>query len=206
MKHKVYAVKNGRKTGIFSTWEECEKQVAGYAGAKFKSFSSVPEALLWLEETSASPHPAAEYIVYTDGSCLQNPNGPGGWAAIIQETATGKEYELHGGAPSTTNNRMELNAAVAALAHIENPSSIALYTDSQYLKNTFTKHWIDNWKRNGWKTAVGTDVKNKDLWIELDSLFQKHQVAFHWVKGHAGNDKNERCDQLAKKEACKYSK
>ena len=206
MKHKVYAVKNGRKTGIFPTWEECEKQVAGYPGAKFKSFPSVPEALIWLEETSASLQPSAEYIVYTDGSCLRNPDGPGGWAAIIQEIATGEEYELHGGAPSTTNNRMELNAAVAALAHIENPSSIALYTDSQYLKNTFTKHWIHNWKRNGWKTSAGTDVKNKDLWIKLDALFQKHQVAFHWVKGHAGNDKNERCDRLAKKEAGKYSK
>jgi len=207
MKRKVYAVKKGRKTGVFPTWEECAKQVSGYAGAVFKSFPSVPDALAWLEEEQAPSSAAhADYIIYTDGSCLRNPDGPGGWAAIISETSSGRMTELHDGSPCTTNNRMELQAAVAALSYIEAPSSIALYTDSQYLKNTFTKHWITNWKRNGWKTSTGGDVKNKDLWKELDALFQKHQVSFHWVKGHAGNEKNERCDHLAKSEAIRHSK
>lgn len=212
MARKVYAVKKGRKTGIFSSWAECEAQVKGYAGAKFKGFPTRQEAQSWLEDGGAhsgkippETSPQAEYIIYTDGSCLRNPDGPGGWAAIVTHASSGETIELHDGAPKTTNNRMELRAAVAALSHIEKPSSIALYTDSQYLKNTFTRHWIDNWKRNNWKTATGGDVKNRELWQELDALFQKHQVMFHWVKGHAGNEKNERCDQLAKSEAMKYS-
>ena len=214
MKSKVYAVKQGRKTGIFSTWAECEKQVKGYAGAKFKSFATVLEALAWLGAGASPDAPKnpsiegenADYIIYTDGSCLRNPGGPGGWAAVITETATGRTTELHDGNPSTTNNRMELSAAVAALSHIEETASIALYTDSQYLKNAFTKHWLRGWKRNGWKTSTGDDVKNRDLWTRLDALFQKHQVNFHWVKGHAGITENERCDQLAKSEATKHAK
>jgi len=214
MKNKVYAVRQGRKTGIFSTWVECEKQVKGYTGAKFKSFATVPEALVWLEEGTSSKTTGkhsqekvnADYVVYTDGSCLRNPGGPGGWAAILTETSTGKSIELHNGESCTTNNRMELSAAVAALSHIMESSSIALYTDSQYLKNAFTKHWIKGWKRNGWKTSTGSDVKNRDLWEKLDVLFQKHQVDFHWVKGHAGIAENERCDQLAKSEAMKHGK
>ena len=186
---KVYAVRIGRKTGIFSTWEECEAQVKGFAGAKFKGFPEMSEALAWLgmgspsteknasaasrKNKSAAPAvrakketfpfadpPAADekenvdYIIYTDGSCLRNPN----------------------------------------------------YTDSQYVENAFTKHWITNWKRNGWKTAKGTDVLNKDLWLRLDALFQTRKVQFQWVKGHVGVKYNERCDALAKAEAMKYMK
>lgn len=214
MKNKVYAVKQGRKTGLFSTWNECEKQVKGYTGAKFKSFATEQEARSWLEgstlatekKSNVSSESTADYTIYTDGSCLRNPDGPGGWAAVILKNASKEITELHGGAPSTTNNRMEMSAAVAALSHIESSSSVALYTDSQYLKNAFTKHWIHNWKRNGWKTSTGDNVKNKDLWLELDALFQKHQVDFHWVKGHVGITENERCDQLAKMEAMKYNK
>lgn len=212
MKNKVYAVKQGRKTGLFFAWSECEKQVKGYAGAKFKSFASVREARSWLEtdasisEIKTGIPRNADYTIYTDGSCLRNPDGPGGWAAVILENATGEKTELHGGAPSTTNNRMEISAAVAALSHIEKSSSVTLYTDSQYLKNAFAKHWINHWKRTGWKTSTGDDVKNRDLWLELDALFQKHQVNFHWVKGHVGIEENERCDRLAKMEAIKYNK
>lgn len=235
---KTYAVKIGRQTGLFSTWAECEKQVKGYQGAKFKGFTNAQEAAAWLAEpirstpsrkpitrekksfsginspsnavpqentsTASFPETDADYIIYTDGSCLRNPDGPGGWAAVILNGKTGEVRELHEGSPSTTNNRMELSAAIGALSAIEANSSVALYTDSQYMKNAFTRHWLDNWKRNGWKTAKGTDVLNKDLWLELDALFQKHQVSFHWVKGHAGNSYNERCDLLARSEAMKY--
>lgn len=216
MKKKIYAVKQGRKIGLFPSWEECEQQIKGYAGAKFKSFPTEREALSWLHgeeipaakknSTDASTVKDFMYIIYTDGSCLRNPDGPGGWAAILTETATGETVELHGGETCTTNNRMELTSAIAALAHVEEPSSVALFTDSQYLKNAFSRHWIDNWKRNGWKTSTGSDVKNKDLWMRLDTLFQKHRVTFHWVKGHAGNEKNERCDHLAKNEAMQHSR
>lgn len=221
---KIYAVKAGRQTGLFSTWAECEKQVKGYQGAKFKGFESAQEAAAWLAapNTQASSsavkqraakektfptkkdEPDTDYIIYTDGSCLRNPNGPGGWAAVILDRGTGEVRELHAGHPSTTNNRMELSAAIGALSAIRENSTVALYTDSQYLKNAFTRHWINNWQRNGWKTAQGTDVLNKDLWLELDRLFQSHQVFFHWVKGHAGNSYNERCDLLARSEAMKY--
>ena len=233
---KVYAVKIGRQTGLFSTWAECEKQIKGYSGAKFKGFENAQEALAWLaapvsnmpaekRDTSRrksfsslnsptdkppqkriSPSQAADtdYTVYTDGSCLRNPDGPGGWAAVILNGKTGELQELHAGSPSTTNNRMELSAAICALSAIEEGASVTLYTDSQYLKNAFSKHWLSNWKRNGWKTAKGTDVLNKDLWLKLDLLFQKHRIAFHWVKGHAGNPHNERCDTLARAEAMKY--
>ena len=228
MPTKMYAVLNGRSTGIFRTWADCEKQVKGYPGARYKSFPSLAEAMQWLglgtsaEGSSRTPSagklptaqisepssaasetipPSIDHIIYTDGSCLKNPNGPGGWAAIIEERATGSITELHGGEPSTTNNRMELAAAIAALSHFTSPTAAQLYTDSQYLKNAFTKHWIANWKRNGWKTATGGDVKNKELWLQLDSLCQKHRITFQWVKGHAGNPLNERCDKLAKAEA-----
>lgn len=232
---KVYAVKVGRQTGLFSTWAECEKQVKGYQGAKFKGFEQAQEALAWLSSptgSTAAPKDGAkrkksftdfsshkrdvspknttiseihaDFIVYTDGSCLRNPNGPGGWAAVILDRKTGEVRELHAGSPSTTNNRMELSAAIGALSSVEKGTSVALYTDSQYMKNAFTRHWIENWKRNGWKTSKGTDVLNKDLWLELDQLFQNYNVTFHWVKGHAGNSYNERCDLLARTEAAKY--
>ncbi len=232
---KVYAVKAGRQTGLFAAWSECEKQVKGYPGARFKGFATAQEALAWLNDTAAksvperqsakektfsksnplsksgtglsavpSPEDDADYIIYTDGSCLRNPDGPGGWAAVILEKGTGEVQELHEGNPSTTNNRMELSAAIGALSELKAGASAALYTDSQYMKNAFTKHWLENWKRNGWKTAKGTDVLNKDLWLELDRLFREHRVAFRWVKGHAGNTYNERCDILARSEAMKY--
>ena len=148
---------------------------------------------------------SADYVVYTDGSCLGNP-GAGGWATIIIEYETGKVKEFHDGEKHTTNNRMELTAAIVALRELAADTAIELFTDSQYLKNAFTKGWIKNWKRNGWITSQKKPVLNRDLWEELDSLMMTHDVSFHWIKGHAGHDYNERCDELARNEASKYQK
>ena len=134
---------------------------------------------------------------------LRNPDGPGGWAAVIREVATGTVTELCDGSPATTNNRMELSAAIAALRFPKSPAKVALYTDSQYLKNGITK-WMSGWKRRGWKKADGQPVLNQDLWQELDALYSRHDVTFHWVKGHVGVELNERCDRLAKREAMHY--
>ena len=109
--------------------------------------------------------------------------------------------EISGGEPSTTNNRMELRAGIEALRSLPPHSTVDFYTDSQYMKNAFTKYWLRNWKRNGWQTATGEPVKNQDLWHALDEVFSLHTVRFHWVKGHAGNRWNERCDELARGEA-----
>lgn len=223
---KVYAVRNGRKTGIFTTWAECKAQVEGFPGARFKGFMDANEATKWLNldyvppygrgakqapaKKKAQAEPAAnyddvpDYIIYTDGSCLRNPDGPGGWAAVIADQVDGKLTELHGGEPSTTNNRMELTAALKAISFARKNAVIDLYTDSQYLKNAFTKNWLAGWKYKGWVTAAGTPVKNQDLWQLLDKAFAEHQVRFHWVKGHVGVAQNERCDELAKAEAMKH--
>lgn len=231
MASKVYAVRKGRACGIFTTWAECKKQVDGFPAACYKSFTDISEALVWLnggartikaktgsavrasrlsrprparQALPAIPDSEQDYVIYTDGSCLKNPDGPGGWAAVITETATGKVTELHDGTPSTTNNRMELSAAIAAMSFPAAPAKIAIYTDSKYLKNGFAKGWLASWKRRGWKKADGNPVLNQDLWMQLDHLYQQHQITFHWVKGHIGIDLNERCDQLAKEEAMKY--
>ncbi len=137
--------------------------------------------------------------IFTDGSCLGNP-GAGGYAAVIIDTA-GKCFEISGGEAYTTNNRMELTAAIVALKKIPAGSSVELFTDSSYLKNAFTQGWLANWKRCNWKNAAKKSVLNKDLWLELDALISRHNVKFHWIKGHAGHPLNERCDQLARAEA-----
>ena len=134
----------------------------------------------------------SEVSIYTDGGCEPNP-GVGGWAAILVHDR--REKELSGGAQETTNNRMEMTAAIQALSSLKHPCVIHIYTDSQYLKNGITQ-WMKNWKRNNWKTGSGP-VKNKDLWLELDDLVQHHDVHWEWVKGHAGHHYNERCDELA---------
>jgi len=144
------------------------------------------------------------YKVYTDGSCLGNP-GAGGYAAIIID-ASGGTQEIFGGEKFTTNNRMELKAAITALSKIPFGSYVELFTDSQYLKNAFTQNWLVNWKRRGWKSSGGGAVKNQDLWHELDELISARNVNFNWVKGHAGNSYNERCDKLARDTAEKFQK
>ena len=141
----------------------------------------------------------SEYKIYTDGSCLGNP-GAGGYAAIIIDES-GNRQEFYGGEKETTNNRMELMAAIVALKKISADDYVELFTDSSYLKNAFTQGWLANWKRNGWKTANKKPVLNIDLWKKLDSLILNRSIKFNWVKGHAGNALNERCDELARKEA-----
>ncbi|WP_237154534.1 ribonuclease HI [Oryzibacter oryziterrae] len=132
--------------------------------------------------------------VYTDGACSGNP-GPGGWGAIL--IYGGREKELCGGEADTTNNRMELTAACVALESLTRPCGVDLWTDSQYVKGGITG-WIFGWKRNGWRTADKKAVKNADLWQRLDVAAAKHQIEWHWVKGHAGHDMNERADALAR--------
>jgi ribonuclease HI len=131
--------------------------------------------------------------IYTDGACRGNP-GPGGWGALLQFGAI--ERELCGGEPHTTNNRMEMTAAIRALEALTEPCQVDLYTDSEYLKNGITQ-WLDGWRRRGWRTAAKKPVKNKDLWQAVDALAQQHEVSWHWVKGHSGHGGNERADELA---------
>jgi ribonuclease HI len=131
--------------------------------------------------------------IYTDGACRGNP-GPGGWGALLR--AGGRERELHGGEAATTNNRMELTAAIRALEALKRPCSVALYTDSQYVRQGITQ-WLPQWVARGWKTADRKPVKNQDLWLRLDELARLHRVEWHWVKGHAGHPENERADGLA---------
>src|SRR4029077_16500181 len=131
--------------------------------------------------------------IYTDGACSGNP-GPGGWGAIL---AFGEhEKELKGGEPHTTNNRMELMGAIAALEALNRPSTVELHTDSKYVHDGISK-WIHGWKKNGWKNAEKKPVKNQDLWQRLDKALQRHEVHWRWVKGHPGHELNERADQLA---------
>ena len=131
--------------------------------------------------------------VYTDGACRGNP-GPGGWGALL--VSGQHRRELWGGEPATTNNRMEMTAAIEALAALKRRCQVDLYTDSQYVRNGITE-WLPQWKQRGWKTADRKPVKNADLWRRLESEMARHEVRWHWVKGHAGHAGNERADELA---------
>jgi ribonuclease HI len=140
-----------------------------------------------------------ELFAYTDGACSGNP-GPGGWGALLiarDGDAVLKERELSGGEALTTNNRMELLAAISALEALERPSVITVVTDSAYVKNGIAG-WIEGWKRNGWRTADRKPVKNEDLWRRLDDARARHRVRWEWIKGHAGHPENERADELAR--------
>jgi ribonuclease HI len=149
--------------------------------------------------TSASSATAARKQIeaHTDGACLGNP-GPGGWAALLRYR--GRERELSGGESMTTNNRMELMAAIMALEALNEPCEIVLHTDSQYVRQGITE-WINNWARRGWKTAAGEPVKNRDLWERLHAAAQRHSIEWKWVKGHSGDPDNERVDVLARSQA-----
>jgi len=131
--------------------------------------------------------------IYTDGACRGNP-GPGGWGVLLRNGS--HERELCGGEPATTNNRMELTAAIQALAALKQPCEVQLYTDSEYVRRGIDE-WLSRWKANGWRTAARKPVKNDDLWRELDELASRHKVSWHWVRGHAGHPENERADALA---------
>lgn len=136
-----------------------------------------------------------EVTIYTDGACSGNP-GPGGWGAILFYRSNSKE--ISGSEEHTTNNRMEITAAVQALSMLTEPCIVHLYSDSAYLCNAFEQHWVDHWMTNGWKTSSKKDVENQDLWKELLRLKSVHNVTFHKVKGHADNQYNNRCDELAR--------
>ncbi len=225
MAKRFYAVRAGRAPGIYHTWDDCKKQVDGFPGAQYKGFATEGEARSFIDgavEPSKAPAQSAQksesrcsqktrlpleqlsldtasaggsVIIYTDGSCLKNPGGPGGYAAVIQHSGT--VTELVGSEEATTNNRMEMKAAIEALRFFAEPTAVALHTDSQYLRKGFAEGWVSKWKRNGWVTQAGTTVLNQELWQELDRLNTFHQVVWRWVKGHDGNPMNERCDELA---------
>ncbi len=137
---------------------------------------------------------SGKVVIYTDGACSGNP-GPGGYGVILVSGHHRKE--IKGGEPNTTNNRMELMAAIAALEALKRPCDIELHTDSQYLRLGITE-WLRGWKRNGWRTAAKKPVKNDDLWRRLDEAAQRHHIDWRWVKGHSGHDANERADELAR--------
>ena len=140
--------------------------------------------------------------IFTDGACKGNP-GPGGWGAVIRSGE--HEKEISGGEPLTTNNRMELLAAIRSLEALKRPCRVKLYTDSNYVRDGITK-WIHGWKRNGWKTADRKPVKNAELWQELVDAASRHEVEWHWVKGHSGHPENERADQLACDAAAQFAR
>jgi len=135
--------------------------------------------------------------IFTDGACLGNP-GPGGWGAVLRWRDT--EKEIAGGEPQTTNNRMELQAAIAGLEAMRRPMRIRVHTDSTYVRDGITQ-WIHSWKANGWRTSAKKPVKNEDLWRRLDDALERHDVSWHWIKGHAGHPENERADTLARSAA-----
>ncbi|SDP14318.1 ribonuclease HI [Desulforhopalus singaporensis] len=209
-KKKYYAVAVGRKNGIYDDWSSAEKQVKGYPGAKYKSFATRQQAESWLDDPvyDRTPRKAATkqaaagddlvpsdgILVYTDGGSINNP-GPGGYGIVIIEGDIRRE--LSGGFRRTTNNRMEMTAAIVALDDLQEKSkTIHLYSDSSYLVNGFIKGWVKKWQGSNWRKSDGQPVLNVDLWQRLAALAGKN-VIFHWVKGHAGNEFNERCDQLA---------
>jgi len=210
-KKKFYAVAVGRESGIFTDWATTERQVKGFPGAKYKSFSSQAVAEKWLENPVYMKKPSSsgkisqnvicpgedstDIVIYTDGGSINNP-GPGGYGAVIVDG--GRKRELSGGYRLTTNNRMEMMAAIVALREVaDRTEAIHLYSDSSYLVNGFSKGWVKKWQANGWKKSDDQDVVNMDLWHELIKLTAGSNVNFHWVKGHAGNVLNERCDRLA---------
>ena len=146
-----------------------------------------------MNQTDAASANKTDVTIYTDGACKGNP-GPGGWGAWLD--ASGHERELWGGQLQTTNNRMELTAVIKALSVLTRACRVAIYTDSEYVRNGITT-WIHGWKKRGWRTADGKPVKNVELWQQLETLADAHDVQWHWVKGHAGDPGNERADQLA---------
>ena len=144
----------------------------------------------------------SEVTIYTDGACSGNP-GPGGWAAILM--AGGAKKEMFGGERDTTNNRMELMAVIEGLKALKRPCKVDIYSDSAYVVNAFEQNWIGKWVKNGWKNSAKAEVANSDLWKELINLTAMHNVTFHKVKGHADNEFNNRCDELAVREWKKIS-
>lgn len=199
----------GRLEWACLEWNELAKGFYRRIGAapmeEWRTWRLTGDALAALAEPTSgkaakkkSPEPQKDEVVtiYTDGGCRPNP-GVGGWAAVL--LYNGKSRELVGGEDESTNNRMELLASISALEALKKPCKVLLHTDSQYLKNGITS-WIKKWKRNGWMTATKKPVKNVELWQRLDAAMERHDVKWAWVKGHSGNQYNERCDELCTEE------
>ncbi len=211
-KKKFYAIRKGRQPGVYLTWPEAERQVKGYGGAIFKGFATAEEAEKWLtgDEIAISsrkpvrrqqkqpvvPRPKEDEIfIYTDGGAVNNP-GPGGYGVVLLDG--NEKREISGGFRRTTNNRMELTAAIVALEEVlPTDKKIMLFSDSSYLVNGVMKKWVNSWQKNGWVKADKSPVLNVDLWKRIFHLCKGGDIVFKWVKGHAGNPCNERCDTLA---------
>jgi len=209
---KYYAIASGRKPGIYTNWPAAQAQVAGYPGAKFKGFPTRAEAEAWMKKPTYSPSAVknksstgpsiadtspkkGEVTIYTDGGARYNP-GPGGYGIV--QIYRGDRKELSGGFQLTTNNRMELMACIVALRELEHRDKpVTLYSDSSYVVNGIVKGWAKNWRKRDWIKSDGKPAVNPDLWAELLDLVENLDIAFKWVKGHAGNPMNERCDELA---------
>ncbi len=199
---KYYAVRRGKKPGIYRQWfgpDGAQVQVAGFPGAVYKGFGSRQEAERFMRPASGEqekPAPLEKNVihVFTDGGALGNP-GPGGFGAVIL-MPDAPPRELRGGFQWTTNNRMELMGCIAALEVLTGRDAIILHSDSRYLVDAVSKGWARNWRRKEWRKSNGAPALNIDLWARLLDLLDERNVIFNWVKGHAGNAWNERCDQL----------
>ncbi len=212
---KFYAVAKGWETGIYKNWLDAKAQIEGFSGAIYKGFSTYKMAEDWLKHPSygngagtsrsgslntrsngnnTSP-PKGEVLIYSDGGCINNP-GPGGYG-VVQIYGDMKK-ELTGGFKHTTNNRMELMGVIVALKNLEyKDAHVTIYTDSSYVVNGIEKGWAKKWKKSNWIKSNKEPVINPDLWKELLNLIESLSVKFEWIKGHAGNPLNERCDELA---------
>ena len=210
-KKKYYAVAKGRKPGIYTEWtgqNGAQAQIIRFSGSVYKGFETEGEAKKYMkQQTKGQPEiekTEAEWIkdgtivIYTDGACINNP-GPGGYGVVIKNSK--KTKELSGGYRMTTNNRMELMACIVGLSALKKPLSVILFSDSQYVVNGITNGWAKGWQSKGWMRTKTEPAKNPDLWEQLLELCGKHEVRFQWVKGHDGNEGNERCDELATKAA-----
>jgi ribonuclease HI len=220
---QYYVVVSGYRPGLYTAWfgeGGAAEQVEGFPHAVYRGFYSLEEAAVWLasqkderlaqlppdlqkllerdlaadQESPESLLEAGKVVIYTDGGAIDNP-GPGGYGVVLRYKSHRKE--LSGGFRSTTNNRMELLACIEGLRALKNSCEVVLYSDSKYVVNGVTKGWAKKWQANGWKLSKKRKAENVDLWEQLLALCEQHDVEFHWVRGHAGNPDNERCDQLA---------
>ena len=223
-KKNYYAVVNGRQPGIYTSWfgpEGAEAQIKGFTGARYKGFATLDDAKAWYRAISGTDAPDPIYpqgqpiepvartslersaktaletgkvVIYTDGGCIGNP-GPGGYGVVL--LYGDQREELSGSYHLTTNNRMELMACIVGLGALEKESRVLLYSDSRYVVDGMNKGWARRWKANRWMRSNKTKAENSDLWENLLQLNNQHEVEFRWVRGHAGNPENERCDQLS---------
>ena len=211
-KKRYYAVVKGRNPGIYTQWKGhngAQAQIMRFSGSVYKGFETEGEAKKFMkqpineqpdtQETEIKGLKEGEIIIYTDGACINNP-GPGGYGVVIKNGK--KTEELSGGYRMTTNNRMELMACIVGLSALKKPSSsVILFSDSKYVVDGISKGWAKGWQSNGWMRTKTVSAINPDLWEQLLELCGKHDVRFQWVRGHAGNKGNERCDELATKAA-----